>query len=56
MMRYKFFHIPAMSPDHAEAELNCFFSQHHVLQTEREGTPVFNVFVPGFEQVIEESP
>lgn len=35
-MRYKFFHILAMSPDHAEAELNHFCTEHHVLQTERE--------------------
>ena len=36
MMRYKFYHIPAMSPDQAEAELNRFCTEHHVLQTERE--------------------
>ncbi len=35
-MRYKFYHIPAMFPDQAEAELNRFCTEHHVLQTERE--------------------
>ena len=35
-MKYKFYHISALSPEQAEADLNQFCSQHHVLKTERE--------------------
>lgn len=34
-MKYKFYHIPALSPDQATAELNQFCAQHHILKTER---------------------
>jgi len=35
-VKYKFYHILALFPEQAEAELNQFCAQHHVLKTERE--------------------
>lgn len=35
-MKYKFYHISAIDPEQAEADLNQFCAQHHVLKTERE--------------------